>query len=253
MIGAQASRWDLSGKVALVTGASRGLGREIALALAGAGADIVLTSRDVEACELVAAEIEQVGRQALAIGCHVGRWDALDQLVEAAYARFGVVDVLINNAGKSPLYDGLGAITEAYFDTVVNLNLKGPFRLGVLIGERMRAGAGGSIVNVSSAATRRPDPAALPYAAAKAGLNAITVGLARALGPKVRVNAIVAGTFATDVSKHWEPEVRTQLEKQTAAGRIADPQEIAGAALFLASDASSYATGSLLTLDGGLA
>ena len=143
---------DFSGKVALVTGGSRGLGQEMALALAARGADVVITSRKADACQEVANKISAMGRQALAYGCHVGQWDALDGLVEAAYERFGKVDILINNAGMSPLYDKLSDVSEALFDKVVGVNLKGPFRLMALVGERMAAGAGGSIINISSTA-----------------------------------------------------------------------------------------------------
>ena len=126
---------------------------------------------------------------------HVGRWDQLDGLVDAAYGRFGKVDVLVNNAGMSPLYESLTGVNEKLFDAVVNLNLKGPFRLAALVGERMVGTGGGSIINVSSIAAMRPRPEMLPYAAAKAGLNALTEGLALAFGPSVRVNAIQPGAF----------------------------------------------------------
>jgi NAD(P)-dependent dehydrogenase (short-subunit alcohol dehydrogenase family) len=247
-----AARFGLDGKVALVTGGSRGLGRGICLALAAAGADVVITSRDQSACEEVAAQVERLGRRALAYGCHVGRWNELDGLVDAAYEHFGKVDVLVNNAGKSPLYDSLTDISETMFDSVVGLNLKGPFRLASLIGTRMAGSGGGSIINISSVTAIRPDPAALPYAAAKAGLDTMTVGLAQALAPKVRVNAIVPGAFRTDVSKHWSPEVWERVEAAASLGRVGEPDEICGAVLYLASDASSFTTGSLLRVDGGI-
>jgi NAD(P)-dependent dehydrogenase (short-subunit alcohol dehydrogenase family) len=134
---------DFNGKVALVTGGSRGLGREMALALAERGADVIITSRKADACEAVAAEIQALGRQAMAYGCHVGHWGEIDALVDAAYERFGKIDILINNAGMSPLYESLSSITEELFDKVVGVNLKGPFRLMALVGERMAAGEGG--------------------------------------------------------------------------------------------------------------
>ena len=144
------------------------------------------------------------GRRALPYGVHVGHWDELDGLVEAAYEAFGRVDVLVNNAGMSPLYGSVDEVSEDLFDKVIAVNLKGPFRLAALVGTRMAAGAGGSIINISSAAAVRPRPDVLPYAAAKAGLNALTAGLARTFGPTVRCNAIMAGTFLTDVSKAWD-------------------------------------------------
>src|ERR1700742_2186705 len=196
--------FDLTDRVVLVTGGSRGLGREMAFAAARCGADVVIASRKYESCEETANEIEEAtGRTAFPYQVHVGRWDELDGLVAAVYDRFGKVDVLINNAGMSPLYESLSAVTEKLFDAVVNLNLKGPFRLSTLVGERMVAAGRGSIINVSTAGSLRPTPDIIPYASSKAGLNAMTEGFARALGPKVRVNTLMAGPFLTDVSKSW--------------------------------------------------
>ncbi|HEX9258507.1 MAG TPA: SDR family NAD(P)-dependent oxidoreductase, partial [Acidimicrobiales bacterium] len=182
--------FDLSGKVAVVTGGSRGLGREMVLAFAEAGADVVIASRKLDNCVALAAEVEKLGRQALPVACHVARWQDCDTLVEASYERFGKVDILVNNAGMSPLYPSLDAVTEDLFDKVIGVNLKGPFRLAALVGTRMAAGAGGSIINVSSTAAERPSPTETPYASAKAGLNAMTIAMAHAFGPKVRVNCI---------------------------------------------------------------
>lgn len=236
--------FDLTDKVVLVTGGSRGLGREMAFGAAQCGADVVIASRNLESCVVTAEEISaSTGRTAFPYQVHVGRWDQLDGLVDAVYDRFGKVDVLVNNAGMSPLYDSLTSVSEKLFDAVLNLNLKGPFRLSALIGERMVAAGGGSIVNVSSVASIRPTPDLLPYAAAKAGLNAMTEGLAKAFGPTVRVNTLMAGPFLTDVSKAWDVD---------ALRRAGQPREIIGAALFLASDASSFTTGSILRVDGGL-
>jgi NAD(P)-dependent dehydrogenase (short-subunit alcohol dehydrogenase family) len=246
--------FDLTGRVALVTGGSRGLGRAMVLALAQCGADVVVTSRNLESCEAVVREVEDTtGRQAFAYACHVGRWDELDELVAASYQRFGKVDVLINNAGKSPLYPSLLDINEQLWDSVFGLNLKGPFRLSVLVGSRMRDMGRGSIVNVSTSGALRPDPSFLPYAAAKAGLNNITVALAKEFGPTVRVNCISAGPFDTDVTKSW-PEVSRQPGGMPgfALERIGQPSEVVGAALYFASDASSFTTGALLRVDGGM-
>ena len=163
----------------------------------------------------------------------------------------GSVDVLVNNAGMSPLYDSVDSVSEELFDKVLAVNLKGPFRLSALVGTRMAAGAGGSIINISSVGAVHPRPNILPYAAAKAGLNALTEGLARTFGPSVRVNAIMAGTFLTDVSKAWDMEAFAERAKGFALERGGEPHEIVGAALYLASDLSSYTTGSILTVDGG--
>jgi NAD(P)-dependent dehydrogenase (short-subunit alcohol dehydrogenase family) len=249
-----AELFDLSGKVALITGGSRGLGRQMALAFARAGADIVVTSRKVEACQEVVREIEDsTGRQALAYGCHVGHWDELSGLVDAAYERFGKLDILVNNAGKSALYESIVDVSEQLWDSTVAVNLKGPFRLCALIGTRMVEQGGGSIINVSTVGSVRPFPAIIPYAAAKAGVNAMTVGFAQTFGPTVRVNCLMPGPFFTDVSRAWDLEAFNKDAKQNMAlQRGGEPREIIGAALFLASDASSFTTGATLRVDGGV-
>jgi len=245
--------FDLTDRVVLVTGGSRGLGREMAFAAAKCGADVVIASRKYDACVATAEEISAAtGRAALPYQVHIGHWDELDGLVDAAYDRFGKVDVLINNAGLSPLYESLTSVTEKLFDVVVNLNLKGPFRLSALIGERMVADGGGSIINVSSTGSLRPGPHELPYAAAKAGLNALTEGLAKAYGPTVRVNTLMPGPFLTDISKAWDVPAVEKGAQAFALKRLGQPPEIIGAALFLASDASSYTSGSILRVDGGI-
>ena len=243
----------LAGKVALVTGGSRGLGRAMVLAFADAGADVVITSRKLDACKAVAAEVEAMGRRALPVACHVGHWDEIDGLVEQAYDTFGRVDVLVNNAGMSPLYPDLESVTEELWDKVLGVNLKGPFRLTALVGTRMAGGPyGGSIINVSSSGSIRPGPTMLPYDAAKAGLNTLTEGFAQAFGPTVRVNCIMAGPFLTDISKAWDPSVREHGMPRHALRRAGQPDEIVGAALYFATDASSYATGAILRVDGGI-
>ncbi|WP_066902177.1 SDR family NAD(P)-dependent oxidoreductase [Mycolicibacterium houstonense] len=243
--------FDLTDRVVLVTGGSRGLGAEIAMGAARCGADVVIASRNLDSCVATAEKITAAtGRAALPYAVHVGRWDQLDGLVEAAYDRFGMVDVLVNNAGMSPLYESLGSVTEKLFDSVFNLNLKGPFRLSALLGERMLADGGGAIVNVSSSGSLRPDQYMLPYAAAKAGLNAMTEGLAKAFGPTVRVNTLMAGPFLTDVSKAWD--MAGDPFGHLALRRAGNPPEIVGAALYLMSDAASFTTGSILRVDGGL-
>lgn len=243
--------FELTGRVAIVTGGSRGLGREMALAFAEHGADVVIASRKLDNCEKVAGEVRALGRRALPIAYHAGSWADADRLADAAYAEFGRVDILVNNAGMSPLYASLDAISEELFDKVIGVNLKGPFRLSSLVGTRMAAGNGGSIINVSSIASQRPSPAEAPYGAAKAGINSLTQSLAAAFGPKVRVNCIVPGPFLTDISKAWDLEAFNARAKNAfALGRGGEPHEIVGAALYLASDASSYTTGALINIDG---
>jgi NAD(P)-dependent dehydrogenase (short-subunit alcohol dehydrogenase family) len=172
--------------------------------------------------------------------------------VDAAYERFGRLDVLINNAGMSPVYDKLPDVSEKLFDAVLNLNLKGPFRLSVLAGERMATAGAGSIINVSSTGSIRPRPGIVPYAVAKAGLNALTEGLALAFGPKVRVNTLMAGPFRTGATRDWDPETLAAGVSTHALQRIGEPTEVVGAALYLMSDASAYTTGALLRVDGGI-
>ena len=243
--------FELTGRVAIVTGGSRGLGREMALAFAERGADVVIASRKLDNCETVAGKVRALGRRALPIAYHAGSWADADRLADAAYAEFGRVDILVNNAGMSPLYESLDAISEELFDKVIGVNLKGPFRLSSLVGTRMAAGDGGSIINVSSIASQRPSPTEAPYGAAKAGINSLTGSLAAAFGPKVRVNCIVPGPFLTDISKAWDLDAFNARAKNAfALGRGGEPHEIVGAALYLASDASSYTTGSMINIDG---
>ena len=242
----------LAGKVALVTGGSRGLGRQMVLAFADAGADIVVASRKFQSCKEVATEVEEKGRRALPVACHVGHWDELDGLVEQAYDAFEHVDVLVNNAGMSPLYPDLPSVSEELWDKVLGVNLKGPFRLTALVGTRMAQGDGGSIINISSSGSIRAAPHMLPYDAAKSGLNTLTEGFAKAFGPTVRVNCIMAGPFLTDISKAWDPAVLERGMPYAALRRAGQPEEIVGAALYFATDASSFTTGAILRVDGGL-
>ena len=247
-----ADLFDLSDKVALVTGGSRGLGRAMVLAFAERGADVVIASRKMENCEAVAEEARALGVRALPYGCHVGDWHALEGLADAACQAFGKVDVLVNNAGMSPLYPTLSAVTEELFDKVVGVNLKGPYRLSALLGERMAAGDGGAIINVSSTAAVQATPGSEPYGAAKAGVNSLTLSLARAYAPKVRVNCIQAGPFLTDISKAWDMAAFERNAKTNIAlQRGGEPQEVVGAALYLASEAGSFTTGAIIRVDGG--
>jgi NAD(P)-dependent dehydrogenase (short-subunit alcohol dehydrogenase family) len=242
--------FDLSGKIALVTGGSRGLGRAMVLAFAKAGADVVIASRKLDACETVAREVEALGRRALPVAAHVGIWDDNDRLAARAYEHFGRVDVLVNNAGMSPLAPSLAETTEALFDKVIDVNFKGPFRLSVLVGERMMAGEGGAIINLSSSASFKPEPHVVPYAGAKAAVNAMTVALAKAFAPKVRVNCIAPGPFLTDVSGAWRDN--ESFKNAVGLKRFGEPDEVVGTALYLASAASSYTTGAVIRVDGGM-
>jgi len=247
--------FDMTGRVAVVTGGSRGLGKAMVEAFARRGADVVVASRKLPACEMLAREVsEETGRRAIGVACHVGHWDQCDQLFETVYAEFGRCDVLVNNAGMSPLYESLGSVSEELFDKVIGVNLKGPFRLSAIFGERMLADGGGSIINVSSIAAVQPTPNEAAYGAAKAGINNMTVSFARAFGPSVRVNTIMPGPFLTDISKAWDLEdFARRAEESIPLKRGGEAEEVVGAALYFASDASSYTTGSVLKIDGGAA
>ena len=248
-----AKLFDLTGKVALVTGGSRGLGREMVLAFAHAGADVVIASRKLANCEELADLVRrETGRRALPVACNVGDWGQVEALAEAAYGEFGRVDVLVNNAGMSPIYDHVEDVSEALYDKVLAVNLKGPFRLTALVGSRMAAAGSGSVIMVSSTASLAPGANVISYAAAKAGLNAMTVGFAQAFGPKVRVNCIVPGPFLTDISKAWDLDAFNARAKSTITlGRGGEAEEVVGAALYFATAASSFTTGAILEVSGG--
>jgi NAD(P)-dependent dehydrogenase (short-subunit alcohol dehydrogenase family) len=243
---------DLKGKVALVTGGTRGLGRQMAAGLARCGADVIITSRRQEVCDEVAAQIEkEFGTNAIGLACHVGHWSEIEVLVERAYAWKDSVDILVNNAGISPLYESVDTVSEDLFDKTIAVNLKGPFRLSALVGTRMKQQSGGGIVNISSTAAVRPRATTIPYAAAKAGLNAMTEGLARALGPEVRVNCVMCGPFETAITAGWDLETFNERVKSFSLRRMGQPEEVVGAMLYFASAASSYTTGSVLAVNGG--
>ncbi|NWL80983.1 short-chain dehydrogenase [Pseudomonas taiwanensis] len=241
--------FDLTGKVILVTGGSRGLGYQMVKAFAERDADLIIASRKLDACETVAEEVRALGRRAMAVACHVGKWAEVERLVDVVYAEFGRIDVLVNNAGMSPAVPS-HEVTEELFDKVLGLNFKGPFRLSALVAQRMAAGEGGSIINISSTGGIRPSPQIVPYAGAKAALNAMTVGLAQEYGPTVRVNTISAGPFLTDIAKAWTEDMRQSCAN--ALGRPGQPEEIITTALYLASPYSTYTTSSLIKVDGGL-
>lgn len=240
--------FDFTGKIALVTGGSRGLGYQMAKALAARGADLIIASRKMDACEAVAEEIRSLGRRALPFAAHVGKWADCDALLDAVYAEFGRLDILVNNAGMSPAMPSHD-MPESLFDSVLNLNFKGPFRLASQAAHRMAQGEGGAILNISSIASLRATPMVVPYAGAKAALNAMTVSLAREYAPKVRINTIAAGAFLTDIAEAWTDDMRET--QPVALGRPGRPEEIVTAALMMLSPASSYTTGAILTVDGG--
>src|SRR5947209_12350946 len=242
----------LDGKVAVVTGASKGLGRAMAIGFAEAGADVVVSSRKLDACEAVVKEIDALGRRALAVARHVGRWEDCDALIAGAIDEFGRIDVLVINAGIAPVPPSLLGVTEDLFDKTMAVDLKGPLRLTALAAEHMAPGS--TVINISSKASTHPSPFTVVYAAAKAGLNVLTKAASQELAPRgIRVNCIVCGTFHTDSFHAGAPPEAAQaaMAERISLGRIADADEIVGTAIYLATDASSYLTGQLITLDGG--
>lgn len=240
----------IEGKVIVITGASSGLGEAAARRLAHDGARVVLGARRVDRLYALAEELG-LGRDA-AVQTDVTQATQVKHLVDYAVALHGRIDVLINNAGKSPLYDRPVDIDERLYDSVLDVNLKGPFRLTAAIGQRMLDdGKGGAIINISSVGAIRPRKNIITYAAAKSGLNAMTEAFADAYGPKVRVNCIMPGPFLTDISKAWDMDTFARRAERMALKRGGEPEEIVGAALYFASRASSFTTGSILPVDGG--
>lgn len=248
--------FSVADKVILITGGSRGLGKAMSLGLAQRGAKVVVASRHLGSCEDVVAQIHGEGGHAAALTCHVGDWASLDSVVTAAVNQWGRLDGLVNNAGMSPLAPSLLETSERLFDKVIGVNLKGPTRLTALAAEAMRDTGGGSIVNISSVASVRPTPVATAYASAKAGLNALTKAAALEYAAAgVRVNGIISGTFATDATAGFvgNPTLLAEIVRPVALGRVGRPDEILGGVIYLLSQASTYTTGAMITIDGGVA
>ena len=247
-------RFRLSGKVALITGGSRGIGRNIALGLAEAGADIVLAARKLPDLETTAHEITKMGRKTLAVSANVRHLPELDDLVKKAVAEFDHIDILVNNAATNPVYGSAFDINEKVWDVTMGLNLKACFFLSQALGKVMRERGGGSIINVSSEDGVRPFAGLGVYSISKAGVIMLTKVLAQEWGQyNIRVNAIAPAFVRTRFSQAIieNPKMIMEVKNNTALGRIAEPEEIVNAALFLASEASSYMTGQTVVLDGG--
>lgn len=245
-------RFDLTGRVAIVTGGGRGLGRSISTAFAAAGAKVVAASRKVEACDAVVAEIETSGGEALAVSCHVGEPDDVDRLVTAAVDRFGGVDVVVNNAATALAFP-VGEISPGAFDKSFSVNVRGPLLMVQAALAHLERSDHASVINVISVGAYAAAPGMALYVAGKAALLSFTRTMARELADRgVRVNALAPGPFLTDMVTAGGD---AQVEAFAAANpqrRVADPREITEAALYLASDASSFVTGTALTIDGGL-
>ena len=245
---------DLSGKVAIVTGGGRGLGRAIALALARAGADVAVCSRKLESCEDAAREIRALGRRAFAGPCHLGHPPEIDAFFDAAVAALGRVDIVVNNSATSPAARPLTLSTPDLFDKVYAVNVRGPLQLASRAAQWMGDHGGGAIVNIISVGAFKPGPLIGLYCSSKAALHALTRVMAQewsSLG--VRVNAIAPGPVMTDMVKAiaHDQAFMDGMVGSTVMKRIAEPEEIVPALLLLVSDAGSYMTGTTVTVDGG--
>lgn len=246
--------FDLSGKVALVTGASKGIGLAIGRGLAEFGARVVLSSRKAEAVEAAAAGLRQDGLEAEGIAAHAGDAAALARLVEQTVARFGGLDVVVNNAATNPVYGPLHEATGEAFDKIMAVNVRGPLELARLARPLMAARGGGSVLNISSVGGLSPEPGLGLYSVSKAALVSLTKVMAREWGRDgIRANVICPGLIRTKFSAAlWQDEqVLRRFLERVALGHIGEPEDVVGLAVFLASDASRYCTGAVFTVDGG--
>jgi NAD(P)-dependent dehydrogenase (short-subunit alcohol dehydrogenase family) len=247
-------RFSLSGKTALITGGSRGIGRAIALTMASAGARVAVCARHLDPCRLVATEITESGGEALALAGNVGHLEDAAVIVKTVLDHFGALDILVNNAATNPQYGALVDAEDAAVDRIFEVNVQGPLRLVTASVRAWMGEHGGSVINIASVGGIKPEPMIGAYNASKAALINLTRTLARELGAsRIRVNAIAPGLVATDFARVLieTPAIHDHIVRQTALKRHAEPDEIAGAALYLASEASSFVTGSVLVIDGG--
>ena len=247
-------KFDLKNKVAIVTGASKGIGESIARGLAEYGAKVVISSRSQEAVDEVANNLKKEGYDALGIACHVGDEDQLKKLVKETVNTYGGVDILVNNAATNPFYGPLDTMENSLFDKIMDINAKAPFQLANLCYPIMKKSVGGSIINIASVEGMKPSVGLGLYSVSKAALIMLTKSQAVEWGKfGIRSNAICPGLIKTKFSSAlWQNEkILDQVTRHLPAGRMAVPDEMAGLACFLASDASSYCTGSVFTADGG--
>jgi NAD(P)-dependent dehydrogenase (short-subunit alcohol dehydrogenase family) len=249
-------RFSLSGKRAIVTGASRGIGRAIALGFAEAGADVALVSRKLEGLRAVAKEIEErTTQRALPIACHVGRAEDVNRMVDEVLREWGAIDILVNNAGTNPVMGPLADMDPAAWDKIMDINLKGPYLASArVIRAMIERGEGGKIINISSAASLDPAPMLGAYSVSKAALNHLTRTLAKECGhANICVNAIAPGLIETQFAAALisNPAIHQSVVRGTPLGRHGQPDEIVGTALLLASSASDFMTGQVVVVDGG--
>ena len=248
------SRLTLEGKVALVTGGGRGIGRAIAHRLAGAGANVVIASRKLENLEATARAFASLPGRIIPIACHVGRLAELENLVRQTETQAGPVDILVNNSATNLGQGPALAATDEMFDKIVEINVKAALRLVRLIVPRMIERKGGSIINIASVSGLRPQPGGLLYSFTKAGLIMMTRSWAQEFGPHgIRVNALAPGLIQTDFSEYfWKDDARRKtMEEQQSIQRLGQPEDVAGLALHLASDESAFITGQVFVIDGG--
>jgi NAD(P)-dependent dehydrogenase (short-subunit alcohol dehydrogenase family) len=249
-----ADEFDLSGRVALITGASRGIGRAVALALARHGAVVVAASRRLEGCEAVAAEIRAAGGASSAMACHIGEPEQITAAMQEIDRRHGRLDILVNNAATNPYFGPALDMSLAAYQKTVDVNIRGYFWASIEAGRRMIARGKGAIVNVASVNAFRPMDGQAVYSMTKAAIVNMTQALAREWARQgVRVNALVPGLVETRFAAaiHENEKLRAAMERLVPMGRIAQPEEMAGAVVYLVSDAATYTTGSCLTADGG--
>jgi NAD(P)-dependent dehydrogenase (short-subunit alcohol dehydrogenase family) len=248
-------QFSVEGKVAVVTGASRGIGRAIALRLAAAGAKLVVSSRKLEGVQPVADEITAAGSQALAFAAHVGQPEDVAALVSRTLEAFGRVDIVVNNAATNPHFGLMLSADEGQWDKILDTNAKGAFRMCKAAVPHMEAQGGGKIINLASLAGLHPFPGMGIYGVSKAALIALTHQLAMELGPaNIQVNAIAPGVIKTRFSQVlWQtPEISDPTLAHMPLRRFGEPEDVAGLALFLASSVSDYITGAVFVVDGGL-
>jgi len=246
--------FQLTDKVALITGGSRGIGRSIAEEYARRGAKVVITARKSEELEETAAVIRGEGGQVTAVTAHAGREEAVDDMIERTMDAYGRIDILVNNAATNVAMSPFKDLPVAAWDKTIELNLRAPFVISQKVVNRTMEKTGGSIINMCSVASFKADPMMAAYNVSKAGLMMLTKVMARELGPMgIRVNGIAPAVIKTQFSRvlYETDSIREHAEKASALGRVGEWNEVAGAAVFLASDAASYVSGSILSVDGG--